>query len=79
VQAAFFIVSKYAITKKVTTDVAAKAMDAPYLIHSNPAILLATIVHMLCNPANVPIAVAVSFGDEILEIHPLAMPSVAAA
>lgn len=52
---------------------------APYLNQSSPAMELANIVQMLCNPVNVPIAVAVSFFSEILEIQAFDIPSVAAA
>ena len=52
---------------------------APKVYHMTPAIELANMVQMLCKAEKVPIAVAVSFGSEMLLIHALDTPSVAEA
>jgi len=75
----FGINRKYIITKKVNNDVNINDMLASNWYQINPANELASIVKILWNPANVPIAVAVSLLSVILEIHAFEIPSVAAA
>lgn len=72
----FGIQMKYKITPSVTDPVVKKAADGPQLYQMIPAIELASMVHKLCNPENVPIADAVSFLLVIFEIQAFEIPSV---
>ena len=66
------------ITITVMVAVVIKAVVAPNRNQIIPVRELANMVAILCNPENVPIAVAVSFLSVMFEIHALEMPSVAA-
>ena len=61
---------------KATIPVLIKVTDGLNENQRIPAIELASIVAMLWKAVYVPIAVAVSFLSEMLDIHAFAMPSV---
>ena len=56
-----------------------KAAVAPKRNQIMPVSELAIMVQMLCSPAKVPMAVAVSFLSVMFEIHAFEIPSVEAA
>lgn len=72
-------VRKYIRTNTVTPAVIKNAILAPSQNQISPVNELAIIAQILCNPVNVPIAVAVSFLSLIFEIQAFEIPSVAAA